>query len=193
MKKLFLIAAALCICLMAGAQNLAKGSTFNPKKGDFSFGVAYNPMSEFASYQPEIKGFAGEFIKGLAEYPHEMYFLGVDPKVNFVFRYHLTDDWAVRATLGFSGSKVNYREYIQDDISHKLDANTENREVDCVHGNLRGFAASAVAEYHKSFGKLAFIAGVGLQFASGGGNLTFEYGNDFSVDNPLLQQCLTAR
>lgn len=170
------------MCLMAGAQNLTKGSVFNPKKGDFSFGVAYNPMSEFASYQPEIKGFAGEFIKGLNDYPHELYFLGVDPKINFVLRYHLTDSWALRATLGFSGSKVNYREYIQDDVSHHLDPNTENREVDCVHGILRGYSVSAVAEYHKSFGRLAFIAGVGLQYASGGGTLTFEYGNGFDKD-----------
>lgn len=183
MKKLFLIAAALCICLMAGAQNLTKGSAFNPKKGDFSFGVAYNPMSEFASYQPEIKGFAGEFIKGLAEYPHELYFLGVDPKVNFTFRYHLTDNWAARATLGFSGSKVNYKEYVQDDVSFKQDPTTTNKEVDCVHGMLRGVALSAVAEYHKSFGHLAFVGGVGLQFASGGGTMTFEYGNKFSDEN----------
>lgn len=184
MKKLFLISAALCICLMAGAQNPAKGSAFTPKKGAFSFGVAYNPMSEFASYQPEIKGFAGEFIKGLAEYPHEMYFLGIDPKVNFMFRYHLSDNWAARATIGFSGSKVNYKEYIKDDVAFKLDPKTTNKEVDCVHGSLRGMALSAALEYHKSFGKLAFVGGFGLQFASGGGTITFDYGNKFSEENP---------
>ena len=183
MKKLFLISAALFMCLMAGAQEFTKGSAFNPKKGDFSFGVAYNPMSEFASYQPEIKGFAGEFIKSLGEYPYQMYFLGVDPKVSFMFRKHITDNWAARVSLGFSGSKVNYKEYIRDDVSYHLDPDTENREVDCVHGILNGISLSASAEYHKSFGRLAFIAGAGLQFASGGGKLTFEYGNGFDTES----------
>jgi hypothetical protein len=183
MKKIIILVSALLVAQLAGAQDFLKGSSFTPKKGDFSFGVAYNPMSEFASYQPEVGGFAGNFVKDMGDYPHQMYFLGIDPKVSFQARYHISDQWSARASLGFSGSKVNYKEYIQDDRSYKLDPKTTNREEDCIHGNLNGLSIAAELEYTKSFGKLAFIAGFGAQFAVGGGSMTFDYGNGFGDYN----------
>lgn len=214
MKKLIILAFALLVCLTAGAQkNSTKKTTtqtapasaantpvvstaastsksssskqFVPKAGDFSFGVAWNPISQFGSYQPETNAFAGSFVKSLGDYPHQMFFLGIDPKFSFVFRYHFSDNWGLRGTLGLSGSKVNYKEYVMDDNAYKnaSDYYTQARVEDCIHSDMKGISLGLEAEYTKSFGPLAFIAGFGAQFAMGGGKMTFDYGNDYNSIN----------
>ena len=156
---------------------------FVPKKGDFSFGVAWNPISQFGSYQPETNAFAGSFVKSLGDYPHQMYFLGIDPKFSFVFRHHLSDNWSLRTTLGLSGSVTNYKEYVMDDVAYKANTKTENRVEDCITAKMNGISLGLEAEYTKSFGPLAFIAGFGAQFAIGGGKMDFKYGNDYGTYN----------
>lgn len=209
MKKLFIIAFALLVCLTAGAQKSTKGTkttqtstqpavststvtapaakttskNFVAGKGAFSFGVAWNPISEFGSYQPEVNQFAGSFVKSLGDYPYQMYFLGIDPKFSFVLRYHMSDNWSLRTTLGLSGSKVNYKEYVMDDVAYKADNYTLSRVEDCIHSDLKGISLGLEAEYTKSFGPLAFIGSFGAQFAIGGGKMTFDYGNAYSIQN----------
>ena len=192
MKKLYLIAAAMLLCLSVAAQGSSK--QFVPKAGDFSYGVSNNPVSDFSSYQPSTGDFAGSFVRDLGDYPHQMYFLGIDPKVSFQLRYHLTDNWSARAVLGLSGSTIHYREYIQDDVAHKADVNTSNRQEDCINASLKGMSLGVEAEYTKSFGALAFIAGFGAQFAVGGGSMTFDYGNgygDYNGNKPSTMPYLT--
>ena len=156
---------------------------FMPRKGDFSFGVTWNPISQFGSYQPEANDFAGSFVKSLGDYPHQMYFLGIDPKFSFVLRYHMSDNWSLRTSLGLSGSTVNYKEYVMDDVAYKADTFTQARVEDCIHSDMKGISLGLEAEYTKSFGALAFIAGFGAQFAIGGGKMTFDYGNTYGSHN----------
>ena len=156
---------------------------FMPRKGDFSFGVTWNPISQFGSYQPEANDFAGSFVKSLGDYPHQMYFLGIDPKFSFVLRYHMSDNWSLRTSLGLSGSKINYKEYVMDDVAYKADTFTQARVEDCIHSDMKGISLGLEAEYTKSFGPLAFIAGFGAQFAIGGGKMTFDYGNTYGSHN----------
>ena len=212
MKKLVIIAFTLLLCLAASAQksNTKKTTTqtapasaantpvvstaastsksssskqFVPKAGDFSFGVAWNPISQFGSYQPETNEFAGSFVRSLGDYPHQMYFLGIDPKFSFILRYHMSDNWSLRTTLGLSGSVTNYKEYVMDDVAYKANTQTTNRVEDCIHAKMNGISLGLEAEYTKSFGPLAFIAGFGAQFAVGGGKMTFDYGNAFTSTN----------
>ena len=184
MKKFFVIAAALLICFAAGAQNQPKSAVFTPKKGDFSFGVTFNPLTEFASYQPSTGDFAGDYIKGLGEYPHQLYFLGVEPKLSFVLRKHLKDNWSARAAFGISGSRINYKEYVRDDHAwKKTNGESLNTVEDAIVGDLKGWSLGVAAEYNKSFGRLSFIAGFGILFARGGGQMEFSYGNAFSTDD----------
>ena len=156
---------------------------FVPKKGSFSFGVAWNPISQFSDYQPKVNDFSGSFVKSLGDYPHQMFFLGIDPKFSFVLRYHFSDNWGLRGTLGLSGSKVNYKEYVMDDVAYKADTYTQARVEDCIHSDMKGISLGLEAEYTKSFGPLAFIAGFGAQFAIGGGKMTFDYGNTYGSHN----------
>lgn len=226
MKKAFIIAVALLVCVAAVAQKktttgksstqtkttttqqtsvqtasqpvqtvspqqtytsksstTASKSQFIPGKGDFSFGVTWNPISKFGSYQPETGDFAGSFVNSLGDYPHEMYFLGIDPQFSFQIRYHMSDQWSLRATLGLSGSKIDYREYVRDDDAFKADPKSTDKVEDCIHATLQGISLGAEAEYTKSFGPLAFIGGFGLQFAIGGGSMTMDYGNAYSGSN----------
>lgn len=202
MKKLFVFAAALLLCLTATAQKkttqtkqaaaqsqpavqaaapvqksapaASSRKQFIPFKGDFSFGVTWNPISKFGSYQPNPGDFAGGFVKSLGDYPHELYILGIDPQFSFQLRYHLSDQWSLRTALGMSGSKVNYKEYVTSD------ANSSIKVEDCIHSSMNGVSLGVEAEYTKSFGPLAFIGGFGLQFAIGGGSMTMDYGNQFT-------------
>ena len=184
MKKIFVIAAAILICFAAGAQNLSKSAVFTPKKGDFAFGVTYNPITEFASYQPSTGTFAGDYVKGLGDYPHQLYFLGVEPKISFIGRKHLSDNWSARAAFGISGSKIDYKEYVRDDHAYKKsNGESLNTVEDAVVGELKGWSLGVAAEYNKSFGHLSFIAGFGIQFARGGGSMSFSYGNEFSTED----------
>lgn len=228
MKKAFLIAAALLVCVAAGAQKKTtstksssqpKATTtqqaaqpkpaaqpaaqpapapqpasaakpaattkkqFVPAKGDFSFGVTWNPISKFGSYQPKAGDFAGSYVNSLGDYPHQLYILGIDPQFSFQLRYHMSDKWSLRAALGLSGSKIDYKEYVRDDVAYKADTKTLDKVEDCIHASLNGFSLGLEAEYTKSFGPLAFIGGFGLQFAIGGGAMTMDYGNAYSASN----------
>ena len=167
----------------AAPKSVSSSKHFAPKAGDFSFGVAWNPISQFGSYQPETNAFAGSFVKSLGDYPHQMFFLGIDPKFSFVFRYHFSDNWGLRGTLGLSGSTINYKEYVMDDVAYKADTYTQARVEDCIHSDMKGISLGLEAEYTKSFGPLAFIAGFGAQFAIGGGKMTFDYGNTYGSHN----------
>ena len=194
MKKFFTLAAALLlIASSAMAQEVTiakKGNRMTPGKGDFSIGFTFNPvaLSKKISYQPSIGTFAGDWVGAQAEYPHQMFFLSTDPLASLMLKYRFTEHWGLRANVGFTGSRTNYKEYVQDDYTvHIKTAGaggySENHVVDVITAKLNAFTIGISAEYTKNFGAISFIAGFGIQYALGGGSMTFKYGNDFLYDD----------
>lgn len=194
MKKVFIIAATLLLCASAAfAQEattvIKKGNRMTPGKGDFSIGFTFNPvaLSKKISYQPSVGTFASDWIGAQAEYPHSMFFLSTDPLASFLLKYRFSDHWGIRANIGFTGSRTNYKEYVKDDFAmeqRKLTdgSYTENLAVDVVTAKLNAMTIGISAEYTKNFGALSFIAGFGIQYALGGGSMSFKYGNDYIVN-----------
>lgn|GEM_PF-454773 len=189
MKKFFTLAAALLLLASSVmAQDVTvvkKGNRMTPGKGDFAVGFTFNPvaLSKKLSYQPSVGTFVGDWIGAQAEYPHEMFFLSTDPLASLMLRYRFTDHWGIRGNIGFNGSRTNYKEYITDDYATYLKKNeggyTENLAVDVISAKLNALTIGISAEYTKNFGALSFIAGFGIQYALGGGSMSFKYGNSY--------------
>ena len=176
MKKFFLVAMALFLALGLGAQN--KKQAFNPMGGDFSIGVTFNPLAiKSHTYQPEVNAWSGQFVSGLGNTPKQMFILSTDPLLSFMVNYHFTDVVSLRANFGITGSQVNYKEYVQDDIKADDDAKSLDKVYDVATSKLNGTTIGLGLEFTKPFGKLAFVGGFGLQYAIGGGSLAFSYGN----------------
>ena len=195
MKKIFILAASLLLLSSAAfAQEVTvakKGNRMTPSKGDFSIGFTFNPvaLSKKLKYQPSVGTFASDWIGAQAEYPHSMFVLSTDPLASLMMKYRFTDHWGIRANIGFTGSRTNYKEYINDDYAEKT--SRENQEggfseklvVDVISAKLNAMTIGISAEYTKNFGALSFIAGFGIQYALGGGSMSFKYGNDFIYEN----------
>ena len=191
MKKFFTLAAALLLLASAASaqevQIAKKGNRMTPSKGDFAVGFTFNPvaLSSKLKYQPSVGTFAGDWVGSQAEYPHQMFFLSTDPLASFQVKYRFTDHWGIRANLGFTGSRTNYKEYLVDDYAKHMSMNQESGGyndklvVDVITAKLLGLTVGISAEYTKNFGALSFTAGFGIQYALGGGSMSFKYGNDY--------------
>ena len=182
MKKFFLVAMALFLALGLGAQN--KKQIFNPQGGDFSIGVTFNPLAiKNHDYQPDKNAWAGDFVKGLGGTPKQMFILSTDPLLSFMLSYHISDVVSLRANIGLTGSTVNYRQYVIDD-QYLADNPTDALayKYDAVKSKLNGTTIGLGLEFTKPFGRLAFVGGFGIQYALGGGSLSFAYGNPLTKE-----------
>ena len=182
MKKFLIVAMALLVALGLSAQD--KKKIYNPQGGDFSIGVTFNPLAiKNHDYQPDKNAWAGDFIKGLGGTPKQMFILSTDPLLSFMVNYHFTDVVSLRVNLGITGSTVNYRNYVIDD-QYLMDNPTDALayKYDAVKSKLNGTTVGLGLEFTKPFGRLAFVGGFGIQYAIGGGSLSFAYGNPLSKD-----------
>jgi len=179
MKKLIISAMALLVALGVSAQ---EKKIFNPESGSFSIGVTFNPLAlKNNDYQPDINAWSGDFVKGLGNTPKQMFILSTDPLVSFMLNYHFSPVVSLRANFGITGSVVNYKEYVQNDAKYyeylALGQTTTAQTFDTVTSKLNGTTIGIGLEFTKAFGRLAFVGGVGIQYAMGGGSMVFNYGN----------------
>lgn len=179
MKKLISVALLCSLAISMAAQEKL------PKAGTFSFGVSFNPAAKVGDvkFQPEAGDFAGEYILGLGDCPKQMYLLAKDPLAAFNIKFQFTDDLAFKATVGCNGSKVNYKEYVTDDVAVKANASSTDKVVDVVTSNMNTFSLGAGLEYYKGFGSLRLTAGAGVVYAVASGNMEFTYGNEITSEN----------
>ena len=180
MKKIFVIAMALTLCLSAFSQE--KKTTV--KAGDFSIGINVNPMTAFSEgkWQPADGAFAGAWSDRVGDTPKQMYILSKDPVASFKIRYHMTSDFALRAQLGITGSNINYKEYVADDQALYLNPDSQNKVVDVVTSKLTAGSLGLALEWIKGVKSLKFNAAAGLMLAIAGGSMDFSYGNPFNKD-----------
>lgn len=169
------IIAALLAASSVSAQN------FKPVKGDWSIGVALNPMSIASAqkWQPENGNFSGPFVSSFGATEHSMYILGLDPATAIKLKYRSGDNMSMRFSIGFTGSVVNHKEYVKDDKAVFLNPLSTNMVTDVATTKLNGANFGFALEYNKSVGKLQFNGGIGLAYAIGGGSMEFKYGNAF--------------
>lgn len=182
MKKIFAIASALLlVAVSASAQS--KGERYTPKKGDWSIGININPVAAGGfDYQPNSKEFLGAYINALAENPSEMYIPG-QSLTSIKVKKYLTNSLAVKATLGFTGSHLSYKEYVDDDYAHSINGLSDDKVTDSVLGNLAGGTLALGLQKSLGTGNLKFTLGADVAYTVGAGTLNFKYGNDFAPYN----------
>ena len=184
MKKIILSIVFLTAGLFTAVSQENK-TIFTPKQGDVSFGVSFNPvsMSQKGKFQPATGDFSGNFVQGVGSHPHQMYILSMDPVIAFSLKYRVAPSWSLKGKFGFTGSQVNHKEYVQDDVAVFLNSDSQNKVVDVATGNLNAASFGLSFEYNKQFKDLQFNAGVGLLYAIAGGSMDFAYGNKFRKEN----------
>ena len=180
MKKILSTALLLAAVLTASAQE--KQKYYVPQKRDWSVGITYNPatMVRDIRVQPKPGDFAGAWIEELAASPKQMFILSQDPIAAVRAKYFISSKAAVRATLGFNGSLINYKEYVRDDLAAAADPDTENKVVDNLRSNLNSLSLQLGYEGRLGEGCVRFVYGFDLMYSIAGGTMTFQYGNELT-------------
>lgn len=193
-KTILLLMAVLTLSTSLSAQdNKSKKEKFTPKAGNLSFGLTFNPMALAGkSYQPAKGDFVGNYINSYGTEAKQMWVLGTEPLASLMVKYRMSEVMSLRANLGFTGSSINYKEYVDDD---KADALSSGKVVDVIHNNQNNVSLALALEFHKLLGSFQFNFGVGLLYGVGGGRITYTYGNPLTLEGgwqrttmPYLQQ-----
>lgn len=185
MKKIIVISVLLLssVCVLAAQEK----QYWSPKKGDWAIGITFNPAS--LSYQmlaqPKPGDFVGNWISENAASPRQMFMLAQDPIASFRIKYHTSEHWAIRASLGFSGSVVNYMEYVSDDLAVAANPDSQNKVVDEVSSRLNSGSLLLGTEYKTGAKAVKFVFGFDVFYAIGGGLLSFDYGNKMTDLNHI--------
>lgn len=182
MRRTAILAVVLLVGISASAQS-SRGEKWTPSQGDWSLGIDINPVAAKGfDYKPSTCDFLGAYISALAENPSEMYIPG-QSLVSIKTKYFLSGSTALKFSLGFNGSHLDYREYVTDDYAKYQNTLSEEQTYDAVKCNMGGVSLTAGIEKSLGKGPLRFVMGAGILYSIGAGTLTFDYGNDYKVYN----------
>ena len=187
MKKTLTTVLLLCILTCASAQD---GKTkdvnrFSPKAGSLSLGLSIDPLAATAfNFQPGNGDFLGEYISAIAANPQQMFLISPNSAVAIRMKYYTGEKFALKFSLGFTGSCSSYKEYVSDDYATKVvDPASQDVVTDVLKSNLGG--ASLTVGFESIFGSrsVRFTIGASVGYALGGGRLTMNYGNPIALYN----------
>lgn len=165
------------------AQNEAR-EKFSPKAGDYSVGININPMAASAfKFQPKAGEFAGTWINSIAANPEQMFYISPNSLLAVQVKYMLSSKTALKASIGFSGSYISYKEYIDDDARKYYDPASQAQTVDALNSKVNGGSLVIGLESMLGKGSLKFTVGGSIAYAIGGGVLDFKYGNGYDNIN----------
>ena len=194
MNKIKVITVSLLCTLSMGAmaQTEKEAKVYTPEVGSFAIGVNFNPVAAAQGGNAATFSTVGQFLYGSASddgiisnaesKPNQMYILAQQPMVAFSFKYQAKEHMAFKASVGFSGANINYREYVDDDRALALNPIAEDQVADAVNLKYAGGGVTLGLEF--SAGKnLRFVGGFGLMYSFGGGDVKFEYGNQITEAN----------
>lgn len=194
MNKIKVITVSLLCALSMGAmaQTEKEAKVYTPEVGKMGIGLNFNPVAaaqggsaaSFSSVGQFLYGTETEdgIIKNAESKPNQMYILAQQPMVSISYKYQIKERMAFKASIGFSGGYVNYREYVNDDKAMALNPMSEAQVADAVKLDYKGGGITAGIEFNA--GKnLRFVGGFGLMYSFGGGDVKFEYGNQITQAN----------
>ncbi|MBR2619190.1 MAG: hypothetical protein IKC81_07820 [Paludibacteraceae bacterium] len=177
---------------MAQAEKQKEVKDYASKVGDMAIGVNFNPVAAAQGSSPLSFSTVGQFLYGTdtvdgiigsaESKPHQMFILAQQPMVSISYKYQLKEHMAFTASDGFSGGYITYREYVDDDKALALNPMAEDQVADAINLNYTGGGITAGLEF--SAGKnLRFVGGFGLIYSFGGGDVSFNYGNQITALN----------
>lgn len=176
MKKLIFILAAL---LTVSAAMQAQDKSHEARKGQWAVSATFNPgtLGHNMSCQPKAGEFAGAYITDMCANPKQMFIVSQDPLAAVKVKYFTSPKTAFRASLGFNGSVVNYREYVPDDLALALNPESQNKVNDAATSRLNTVSISLGKEWRAGEKAIKFVYGVDVLYTLAGGDVVFNYGN----------------
>lgn len=183
---------AFSVGAMAQADKQKEAKDYAPKVGDMAIGVNFNPVAAAQGGNPSSFSTVGQFLYGSESAdgiisnaeakPSQMFILAQQPMVSISYKYQAKEHMAFKASIGFSGGYITYREYVNDDKALALNPMAADQVADAINLNYTGGGITAGLEF--SAGKnLRFVGGFGLMYSFGGGDVTFNYGNQITALN----------
>jgi hypothetical protein len=192
MKKLFLIAVAACMLpLAAYAQETKAAKVYLPEQGDWSIGFNAAPLFKYVGNL--FNGTSGNTLESLGGQPItdklEGYEKGdIAPDISIMGKYMLTDEWALRANVGFMVRSTMNKSYVADDKAVALDPLSESKVLDQEKLSNHGASLMLGAEYRKGKKRVQGVFGMGLLFGLKQTKSSYTYGNAVTS----LNQCPTS-
>ena len=159
MNKIKVITVSLLCTLSMGvmAQTEKEAKIYTPEVGSIAVGINFNPVAAAQGANAASFSTVGQFlygsdsddgvIKNAESKPNQMYILAQQPMVAFSFKYQAKENLAFKASIGFSGADIDYREYVNDDRELALNPMAENQVADAVNLKYTGGGITAGLEY----------------------------------------------
>ncbi len=190
MKKLLLIAAAICMLPLAAIAQEANGSkaekVYLPEQGDWAIGFNAIPVLKYVGNL--LNGTSGNTLEALGGQPITDNMDGyeksnISPDISIMGKYMLTDEWALRANVGFMVRSNITKAYATDDKALALDPFSEAKVVDKMKQSNHGASLMLGAEYRKGKKRVQGVFGAGLLFGLKKTKTTYSYGNEMTTLN----------
>lgn len=195
MKKLLLTAVAICMLpLAAFAQEATETKkaeekapkVYLPEKGDWSIGFNVAPMLSYIGNL--FNGNTNNSLDALNGQPITDNMEGykknsIAPDISIMGKYMLTDEWAVRANIGFMVRSNRTNSYVQDDKAVELDPFSEALVVDQMKEQNHGVSLLLGGEYRKGKKRVQGVFGAGLLFGLQKTKTSYKYGNELTELN----------
>ena len=190
MKKLLLIAAAICMLPLAAIAQEANGAkaekVYLPEQGDWSIGFNVVPVLKYVGNL--FNGTSGNTLESLGGQPITDNMDGyeknnISPDVSLTGKYMLTDEWALRANVGFMVRSDISKSYATDDKALALDPFSEAKVVDKMRKSNHGVSLMLGGEYRKGKKRVQGVFGAGVLFGLKKTKTTYSYGNEMTSLN----------
>jgi len=184
MKKLVILALGLFTALHITAQEENKQKkNYLPQQGDWAVGIDVTPIFKYIGNA--FNGNTDNELESLGGTPftknYRKFYL--TPDVSIAGKYMLTDEWALRANIGFMIRSEYNRRYVQDDRAVALDPFSEDKVIDKVHTTANGVSLSLGSEYRRGNRRVQGVFGMGVLFAYQKHTRSFDWGNEMTSIN----------
>lgn len=196
------VAASLFVMGMNAQEQASESNSSSDKvakAGQVSIGIDFNPIVAAKSSSASTVASVGKFmfkdvISEKEKTPNEMFFLAQKPMLAIAVKYKLSDVIAFKGSIGFSGGKMSYREYVRDDAAYYNNPLSNAQVYDVINFSYTGGGVQAGVEFSGGKKSLRFIGGIGLQYSFGGGSASMQYGNSVTSANqtPTCMDKITA-
>lgn len=202
MKKLLLLAVAACVLpLTVDAQEAAQtnkdkvNKVYLPEAGDWAISFDAVPVLRFVgnlfnnSTDNSLEALGGKPVTSAFEdFADEE---NIAPDVSVMVKYMLTDEWALRANVGFMVRSQINKSYVNDqeaDIQNPLGT---TYLIDQSKMSRNGASLMVGAEYRRGKRRVQGVFGMGLLFGLRNTKASYTYGNALTSLNQHPETAFT--
>lgn len=187
MKKILILIVCLLPVVGMNAQTQKAQKEYLPVEGEWAIGVDVIPILKYVG-----NSFNGNLNNGLDRVTGTSFIKNNEnnkfklvPDVSIMGKYMLTDEWALRANIGFMIRSQYNREYSVDDRAVVLDPLSEDKVIDKEHLRRHGVSVALGGEYRKGTRRVQGVFGGGVLFAWQKDKATYNWGNELTNVNQM--------